>query len=144
MEACVENRLICETCKQKDTLHFSHHANYIYRVKEFREFNNGKNTISRLEKGVNDCETYIATHRKYYADEVSAIRADLAALKNEFISITDRYEQIYVEGFQKEIERFDNQIHSIKMVFKDYAKEKTDGDSFFSKLFHEKFKSDIE
>ena len=144
VDTCSENRLICETCKQKQTLHFSHHANYIYRVKEFKDFNNGKSTISRLEKGVNDCESYIAAHKKYYLDEINAIKEDLAMMKQQFFNAADKYEQIYIQSFQKEIQRFDQQIQSIKIILRDYTKEKTNEDSFFSKLFHDKFKSEEE
>lgn len=48
------SRKICEDCKGKDTAHFTQHANFIYRLKDFYDYSASQEIIPRLEKGIQD------------------------------------------------------------------------------------------
>lgn len=64
-ESCV-NRKMCEECKTRENLHFTQHANFIYRLKDFYDYSSSKDLIPRLEKGIQDSENFINTHKSFY------------------------------------------------------------------------------
>jgi hypothetical protein len=99
------------------------------------EFNHSKETLGRLDKGIRDCENFIDLHHKCYQQEISLIKDDFNAIKDQFMRLTDNYEQIYVEKFEKEMFRFDEGLQQMKLTFREYEKEKQQQDSFFTKLF---------
>ena len=77
-------------------------------------------------------------HRKFYQQEIALIKEDFAEIKEHFNKLADTYENIYVEGFQKEMEKFDQHIEKIKYTFKEYVQEKNQESSFFTSLFDRK------
>lgn len=41
-------------------------------------------------------------------------------MRKMFISIAEKYEEIYIQSFKKEIEKFDDQISSIRRMLREY------------------------
>lgn len=52
--------------------------------------------------------------------------------------MADKYEKIYINAFEKEMEKYDEKIQEIKQILKEYTKERDHQDSFFTMLFHGK------
>lgn len=48
---------------------------------------------------------------------------------------------MYIEQFNKEMNKFDERIATIKSMLREFVKEKEDGESFFSMLLFSKEKN---
>ena len=75
METCGVRKM-CDDCKSKDSIHFSQHANYIYRLKDFHDYSTSKELIPRLEKGIQDSETFINNHKSFYIEQIRRLNLD--------------------------------------------------------------------
>ena len=64
---------MCEECKSRENLHFTQHANFIYRLKDY---NNSKDLVPRLEKGIQDSENFINSHKAFYHEQTRLLGVD--------------------------------------------------------------------
>lgn len=56
-------------------------------------------------------------------------------LTEAFREVSERYKKIYVEAFEKEMTMFDEELMAIKTLLKEYAYEKNQQESFFTRIF---------
>jgi hypothetical protein len=116
-------------------LHFTQHANFIYRIKDFLDYSSSKELIPRLEKGIQDSENFINHHKAFYNDQIRCLNGDFEQIVEQFREINESYRRIYVEAFEKEMGMFDGELRDIKTLLKEYLYEKNEQESFFSRLF---------
>lgn len=87
---------MCEECKTKENLHFTQHANFVYRIKDFYEYSNSKDLIPRLEKGIQDSENYINSHKSFYHEQTRLLNSDFDIITEVFREVCENYKKIYV------------------------------------------------
>ena len=87
---------MCEECKAKENLHFTQHANFIYRIKDFYDYSSSQELIPRLEKGIQDSENFINSHKSFYREQSRVLSADFEVLTEQFKEVTEGYRAIYL------------------------------------------------
>jgi hypothetical protein len=101
------SRKMCEECKTRENLHFTQHANFVYRLKDFYDYSSSKDLIPRLEKGIQDSENYINSHKSFYHEQTRLLNSDFDIITEVFREVCENYKKIYVEAFEKEMTMFD-------------------------------------
>lgn len=126
---------MCDECRLRENLHITQHTNFIYRLKDFYDYSGSKDLIPRLEKGIQDSENFINSHKSFYNEQSRLLNVDFDLLTEVFKEVSERYKKIYVDAFEKEMTMFDEELMAIKTLLKEYAYEKNQQESFFTRIF---------